>query len=267
MTDAPLDPKLSDRDRSDLAAYADGSLSARRRAALDERLASDPALRARLDEQRAGLSAIRAADVRAPLSLRERLEDQRRRAAPAARRRRIIVGGGLAGAAGAVALTLALVLPGDVPGGPSLVQAARLSTLAPTGPPPTPKPGNPGLLNISSGSVTFPDWKDIEWPASGMRTDQLGDRSITTVFYVREGRTVGYSIVAGRRLRVPAATTDEVVGDTRYHLFQAGRLRVVTWVRDGQTCVLTGRTTKPEILFKLAAYRGPHAAPGPAERG
>jgi hypothetical protein len=162
---------------------------------------------------------------------------------------------------GAVALTLALVLPGDVPGGPSLVQAARLSTLAPTGPAPGPQPGNTGLLNVSSGAVTFPDWKDIKWPASGMRTDRLGDRSITTVFYVREGRTVGYSIVAGGRLRVPAATTDKVVGDTRYHLFKAGKLQVVTWVRDGQTCVLSGSTTKPERLFKLAAYRGPHAAP------
>ena len=95
-----LSEPYDDRLMADLAAAADGTLPRARQVELEQRAAGDPELAAALDEQRRAVTLIRgaAAEVRAPLALRERLEaDRARLARPRARRRWFSVA--LAGAA------------------------------------------------------------------------------------------------------------------------------------------------------------------------
>ena len=80
---------LSETEEAELAAFADGQLDPERRAALERRMASEPALASAYERQRAGLVAISAAAaaVSAPLALRTRVRGDaahRSRAAPVA---------------------------------------------------------------------------------------------------------------------------------------------------------------------------------------
>src|SRR5688572_28067666 len=89
-----------DRLLADLAAAADGTLSPARQAEVEAMAAADADLAAALERQRRAGTLIQgaAAEVRAPLALRERLEaDRARLARPRARRRWFSVA--LAGAA------------------------------------------------------------------------------------------------------------------------------------------------------------------------
>src|SRR5436305_4068968 len=137
----------SEHELAELGALADGSLPPERRAEVEARAAADPELGRLLDEQRRAVAMLRtaAAEVRAPLSLRERVEAERRRAAPRARRRQFGLISGLAAGIAVVALALALTLPGGAPGGPTVVQAAGLSALPPTAAAPQRSDGSPLL--------------------------------------------------------------------------------------------------------------------------
>ena len=151
-----------------------------------------------MDDERAQ-QLIDDAAVPAPARLRARVAALRAQAAPRARRRRRLAAAGAAGAAGATAVTLALTLPGDVPGGPSIVEAASLSERPATAPAPPRRPGAPDLLAAHVEGVAFPEWRAIRWPATGSRTDVLdGRRPVrgpSTIVTRREGR---------RHLRCPA---------------------------------------------------------------
>src|SRR5204863_5708342 len=94
-------------------------------------------------------AVVRAAGGTMPAGLRARLEAVRRERAPGARRWRIALGAGLATAAAATALALALTLPGDVPGGPTVVQAAQLAGQPPRRPAPDHLAGDATRLNVS----------------------------------------------------------------------------------------------------------------------
>jgi hypothetical protein len=205
---------------------------------------------------------IRAAAVPAPARLRARVDALRAQAAPRARRRRRLAAVGAAAAAGATALVLALTLPGDVPGGPTIVQAAALSGRPATQAAPPPWPGDPSRLSAAVEGVAFPDWGAIRWPATGVRTDVLGDRRVVTVFYARGPAVVGYQIVSGQRLPPPVSTDQEIIGETLYRTFRAGGRTIVTWVEGDHTCVVSGRGVPAEVLRKLAAWgaEGPQAA-------
>ena len=124
-----LSEPYDDRLMADLAAAADGTLPHARQAELEALAEQDAELAAALDEQRRAMTLIRgaAAEVRAPLALRERLEaDRARLARPRARRRWFSVA--TAGAlAAAVLLAVVLAGPGgpDAPGGRRVRRAAR----------------------------------------------------------------------------------------------------------------------------------------------
>src|SRR2546423_3473066 len=124
-------PSHNERELADLAALADGSLAPERRSEVEARVAADPELRALADEQRRAVKLTRsaAAETRAPLALRERVEADRQRLAPRARRRRRGLMGGLAAALAVAVLAVVLALPGGAPGRPTLVQAASLTAL------------------------------------------------------------------------------------------------------------------------------------------
>jgi len=257
MEPATPENRLDDRTRRELAALADGSLPERRRADAQARVDASPELRALLVEQRRALEAIRAADRPAPAALRARIGAQRRALAPRMRRRRIAVRGSLAGVTAATALVLALVLPGDLPGGPTIVSAAQFARGPAQLPPPSQDASSPKLLDASVAGVRYPYWDDtFGWRAAGARTDSLGGRRVRTVFYVKDGHRIGYAIIPGSPLSPPAATAQRYIAGTRLRSFTAQGRDVVTWTRGGHTCVLSGTGVSRRLLYKLAAWKG-----------
>ena len=54
---------------------------------------------------------------------------------------------------------------------------------------------------MAVGGVTFPSWeRAFGWRATGARTDTVGGREVTTVFYANSrGQRIGYAIAAGPR--------------------------------------------------------------------
>jgi anti-sigma factor RsiW len=243
--------ELSERDRRDLAALADGLLTGRRRAALEARVASEPALAAALARQRiASTTRDRAATVSAPSSLRERIDAAQRPRASSRRRRALVP----AVAALAVAVLAAvLVLPGGAPGGPSVVEAAALGQRPAVEP--APRPATDKLLDRRGAGLPFPDWSQkFGWRATGARTDTLDGRRMTTVFYAKGAQRIAYTIAGGAALKEPDGN-DRIVEGTRVRLVRAGQPALVTWLRRGHTCVLSG-TADPEILRKLAGWKG-----------
>src|SRR5439155_12566826 len=141
---------------------------------------------------------VRSIDVPAPESLHRRVEsliarrgDERgsapRRAIALVYRAlgstpRLAVAG--AGMAAALALALALSLGGGGASGPSLREAAAVTQLPATAAAPRESHTRPAALLASVDSVPFPYWQDrLGWRATGARTDRVGARQITTVFY------------------------------------------------------------------------------------
>ncbi|MDQ6821308.1 MAG: hypothetical protein M3076_13395 [Actinomycetota bacterium] len=242
----------------DLAALADGSLRDHgRRAELQRRIDASPELSATYErERRVVLALSEARGERAPAGLRMRIETAR----PSARKRarlRISYGLALAGGVAAVLLVLALALPGG-PGGPSISQAAALALKGAAAPAPALDPAAPGArLEKSVRAVYFPNWAwNFGWKAIGQRTDTFYGRQAVTVYYRRGSQVVAYTIVDLPALRLPAARATWIRGANYRTLHLSGRL-VVTWRRDGQTCVLSGAQVNPGVLRTLAAWDAP----------
>jgi len=256
-------PSPNERQLADLAALADGSLAPERRAEVEARVEADPELRALLDEQRRAVDLVRtaAADARAPLALRERIEADRKRLAPRARRRRRGLMGGLAAALAVAVLALVLALPGGTPGGPTLVQAAGLTALPPTTSPPGRADGSK-LLDTAVDGVAYPYWGDsFAWETTGARRDRLDGRDTATVFYEKNGKRIGYTIVSGRALKTPAGARTIVLNGVQLRSFTRGGRTVVTWLRSGHTCVLAGENVPAPVLLKLATWKGKGGVP------
>jgi hypothetical protein len=206
---------------------------------------------------------VRAVDVRAPETLHRRVQEMV--ASPAPRRRGW--GGALDGrlkptlAAMAVAASVGAaiaLLTGGVqrPPGPSVSAASRLTLSAATMGAPGESTAHAAQLNVAVDGVAFPYWKErFGWRATGARTDTLGGRSVTTVFYSGPaGRRIGYAIVGGAP--APATSGGTIVwhGGVAYRLRQIGDAPVVTWQRDGRLCVLSGRGVNGATLVRLASW-------------
>jgi hypothetical protein len=256
-------PSLNERELADLAALADGSLAPERRAEVEARVESDPELAALVEEQRSAVDLVRtaAADARAPLSLRERVEADRQRLAPRARRRRRGLMGGLAAALAVAALALVLALPGGTPGAPNVVQAAGLTALPPTTAAPERSAGSK-LLDTAVDGVAYPYWGDsFAWETTGARRDRLHGRDTATVFYGKNGKRIGYTIVSGPALKTPASARTTVLGGVTLRSFTHDGRTVVTWLRSGHTCVLAGTNVPLPVLLRLAAWKGKGGVP------
>lgn len=249
---------LSPREQADLSALADGTIDPARRAQLEARIAESPQLAALYERERRVVELLHGANsrTRAPLGLRERIEAQRPSRAKQARRR-IGYAGGLAAALAVVALALVLLLPGGSPGAPSVSQAAGLAALGANQPAPMPDPTNPAKLGSDVEFVYFPNWeKRFGAPAVGKRTDTFGGRPATTVYYRLNGKTIAYTIVGEPAL--PGLPSDHtVLHGTKLWTFEHNGLQVVTWRRDGRTCILSSTDVAPAQLRKLAAWRAP----------
>jgi hypothetical protein len=225
----------------DLTRLADGTLRGPRRERLELLIAGSPDLQHRLGEQRRAVAAARwvAERERAPLAVR-----MRQRALTARRRRRshrlfprpLHLGLGLGGPVAALALTLAL--SGGVEPGLTVAQAAALATRPALATVPEPNQDSNTLPRLRAAGLRFPYWEDrFGWRATGTRTDRIGARVLTTVFYRRGAQEIAYTIVSGEPLTPNRAAT--------------GR-STVTWLRYGHTCVLSGRGVAVGELIKLA---------------
>ncbi|HEY2283036.1 MAG TPA: hypothetical protein VGH60_05740 [Solirubrobacteraceae bacterium] len=219
---------------------------------------------------------VRAVDVRAPETLHRQVQEMVA-AHPASRRgarrkgRNGLPGGALNGrlrltlAAMALAASagaaLALLTGGDThraaqPAGPSVSAASRLTLSAATTGAPRESATHAAQLELAVDGVAFPYWKEhFGWRATGARTDTLGGRSVTTVFYDGPGgRRIGYAIVGGAP--APATRGGALVWHrgVAYRLQRVGAVPVVTWQRDGRLCVLSGRGVNGATLVALASW-------------
>jgi anti-sigma factor RsiW len=246
---------LSPAQLAQLSALADGSLDPARREAVEAWIASSPELRDLYERERLAVGLMRqAAAERAPARLRIRAEG---RSAIRARRHGIRKGYAVvAGAMAAAASAAVLLLPGGAPGSPSVSQAAELALRGPLAPAPAPDSADPrAKLADRFQEVYFPNWSTtLGWRAVGMRRDRLGGRPTTTVYYRREGRLIAYTIVGAPALSPPSARVRESNGYELRVLSLAGRT-VVTWRRDGHTCVLSAARVPLRMLEQLAGWR------------
>jgi hypothetical protein len=237
---------------AELTALADGTLRGRRRARMLAEVGRSPELAERFEKQRRAVAALGTVEERAPAWLRARVEPERRR-------RRIpfslpLAGGLAAGAA--FALILALVLPGGA-GGPSVVEAAELGAQLSEAPAPGPDPAQPELLDARAAGLAFPNWAEgFGWRAAGRRVDELDGRRAVTVFYEKGGRRIGYTILSGDPIEPPEAARSAVRDGTTLHGLTADGRVIVTWLRGGRTCILSGAGVDAATLLDLAAWKG-----------
>jgi hypothetical protein len=255
-----MDEKMTDDSQfpeAELARLADGSLPATRQDELHAELQRSPALARALGEQEQAVSLVRAIDVQAPDSLRLWLQEQtqeQKQTSPKRHRswfrpRIAFPALGVAVAAVAAAVVIAVGGGSSVP---TLDQATRAALAPSTMPAPT--EADATTLDVSAGGIQFPYWEHtVGWEAAGARVDSLGGRHVVTVFYrdMDGARRVGYTIVTGPPVDVNGGVR-VISHGIPYTLKRAGETRLITWLRNGHTCVIAGRGVTYATLLKLA---------------
>ncbi|HYB27137.1 MAG TPA: hypothetical protein VEF89_11030 [Solirubrobacteraceae bacterium] len=243
----------------DLARLADGTLAGPRRELAEWLVARSPALQRRLSEQRWVVAATRAAAQRERAPLSVRMRHRALSARPARRRARWLTPRRLGLGLGAPAVTLATILALIAGGEPGLTvaQAATLAARPAVATVAEPPDGRVTLPRLRAAGLPFPYWEDrFGWRATGARTDRIDGRVMTTVFYRRGAQRIAYTIVSGKPLATGAGVRTLTRARTQLASFStAGGQRVVTWLRQGHTCVLSGRDVPAAALFQLAAWR------------
>lgn len=249
--------KLSAQEMAELAALADGTLSAERREALEARVASSPELQELVDRQRRAVTLTRAAASEpVPASLQASVEGNIRRPRESRGSRRLVPSLALGGVAVAVAAVLVTLVLTGAPSGPTVADAARLAASQPTEPAPARAGKDWSKLDASVDGVAFPDFtRAFGWRQSGMRRDQVNGRAATAVYYSKDGKRIGYVILAGSALPAPSGAHSVERNGVSYDALTVDGRPTVTWERLGHTCVLTGATSRSELLA-LAAWHG-----------
>jgi hypothetical protein len=260
MTDPADNPSIEPSRLAELSALADGTLAPERRADAAARIASSPELSSLYERERRVVELLHEARStdRAPAGLRARIEASRPKRSVVLRRR-AGYGGALAGALAAAVLALVLVLPGGSPGAPSVSQAAGLAVLGPSMSAPAVDQTTPSKLDTSvDGEVYFPNWSTTRFrsPATGARTDTINGRNAVTVYYRWRDDQIAYTIVGAPALKTPSAQATTLKGVDLRTFMNDGRT-VVTWQRDGHTCVLSAKGVPAQVLQHLAAWEAP----------
>ncbi len=214
-------------------------------------------------------AALRALDdVVAPDRLRmavaEAVADAEHAQAPRRSRRRLRRGGRRLARVVATQLVIVLALAfaaqrmlvaGGGNGGiatPSARDTATVALRQPTGPAPMATAGGETLA-AHAGPIAFPTWTRAGWHAVGARSDTVGGHAVRTVFYAdAAGRRIGYAIADAQ---LPVAGGQLVARNgAQLRVLERGATSVVTWRRDGRTCVLAGRGVPVGQLLTLAGY-------------
>jgi hypothetical protein len=253
---------MDEATQRELAALADGSLQPAAREALLRRAETSPELAEALARQRHAVTAIRAAAPPAPDALRARVAamvaaadgpggtaTEGHRRARLLRPRTFALGSTVAALAAA-----AVILFAGGAQGPSVADAAQVALAPARSPAPAAQPAA-GTLAASVDGVAYPYWADTTgWRATGSRSDAVDGRSVHTVFYAdAKGRRIGYTIASGSPLPAKGGTTVEQDG-AAYRVIRSGGATIVTWLRDGHTCILAARGVQANVLVGLAAW-------------
>jgi hypothetical protein len=206
---------------------------------------------------------VRAIDAKAPDSLHRKVDSMIEAARPAPRRSRAGSLGSAprlaaAGAIVAAAATVAIVL-GSGGGGSSGLrprEAFALTLQAPTQAAPRESPNNHAQLAEGVEGVSFPYWgRRLGWRPVGARSDRLAGRTVTTVFYAdSRGRRIGYAIVGGSPAPRPTGGRVRWRSGTPYRLLSENGVPVVSWMRGGHLCVVSGRGVGTATLLRLASW-------------
>lgn len=205
---------------------------------------------------------VRSIDVRAPQELHEHVRALVAERAPAVagRRMRRLRLGLLVGApavAVAVIAVLVVVVTGSGSSPLTVDQAVALTLKPPTMAAPVENPRDGSQLMVAVDGIPFPYWEDrFGWRATGERVDRVGGREVTTVYYANgRDRWLGYAIVGGTP--APAVAKGRLVAraGTSYWLWSSRGASVVTWLRDGRLCVVTGHGVSNHTLLALAGWR------------
>jgi len=135
---------------------------------------------------------------------------------------------------------------------PAVRDVAPVALRAPTAPAPAARPGGE-LLAAQAGPIAFPTWTRVGWHAVGARDDTVRGHAVRTVFYAdAAGRRIGYAIADAQ---LPVAGGHVVTRrGARLRVLARGATAIVTWRRDGRTCVLAAHGVPVERLLTLASY-------------
>ncbi len=208
---------------------------------------------------------VRSIDVPAPRELHRRIEAMVADRTTARRRRQPALRCSFAGALAAAVIAVAVLLATSGGGSTLTLRTAVALTLRPaTMPAPAQSTHDSSALAADVEGVAFPYWEDRGWRATGERVDRAAGRSVTTVFYHggHGGQWFGYAIVAGTP--APSVSGGRVItrGGVSYRFTGADGAEVMTWLRNGHLCVVTGHDVSDATLLSLASVGGPgaHAA-------
>lgn len=244
-----------------LAREADGTLRESERRELADQIGASPELAAELELQGQAVSLMQQLSTeQAPPELHASIQSLvAAEPAPRPRARGTWRLAPVAAVAVAVIALVAVLLSSGSSSTPSVKQAALLALRASTEPSPAESPGRSAVLLRKVDGISFPYWQhDLGWSTSGARNDRYAGRSATTVFYSAAGASagaarVGYTILSGDALPLPKAPAVEHGGVPYYVLSDHGAT-VVTWRRNGHTCILAARGVAPQTLLHLAAW-------------
>jgi hypothetical protein len=216
-----------------------------------------------MSEQHQGvIQALSQNGPLAPPALRWRIEAElsranERRGSERPLLRRLAPAGAIAASLAVLALVLS-VLFGN--GNPSVTEVHGLSAAGPEAPAPPPTRDAEEELTAQVDGVHFPNPKlrpGFEWRPVGQRSDRFDGRTTRTVFYEHEGHLIGYTIVGGSPLEIPADAER-----VRKHGVDVALLSdehghdIATFERGGKTCVISGHVEKRSTLVRLATWSG-----------
>jgi hypothetical protein len=162
------------------------------------------------------------------------------------------VASGASGAVAAATFAAAAVLAlGGGAGSPTVAAAATLGTRVPLSATGATVPG------VTAAGIQFPDWSyQFALKASGVRHDSLDGRLATTVFYAGGGQRIAYTIISGSPVRAGVVTSSATWNGIQLRTFSTKNRAVVTWLRNGHTCVLSGSQSLLKAMMRLAVWKG-----------
>ncbi len=122
---------------------------------------------------------------------------------------------------------------------------------------------NPKLLSRRRRGGALPqlEAESSAGARAGRRSDELDGRTAQTVFYEHGGKRVAYTIVSGKGIPAPEGSRPATRNGVHFHSLAGEGRRVVTWWRDGRTCVLSSADVGDHELIKLATWKGDGAVP------
>lgn len=272
MTDKHDDNDQIQPGEAELTRLADGTLPESEREQLRARVAGAPELQLRLRQQQRAVSLVQSTgEIAAPASLHASVAEltdatARGRARGRGRGRTAVdrpqsaiwrprASLGLVAVAAVLIAVVSVALHGRT--APTVGSTARLALAPATGGAPSLSATDHDVLAIrpvGAPRIPFPSYAHLTaWRATGVRHDTLSGRHVTTVFYSVAGTRVGYSIVSGAPLSMPSGSTVRGPTGVRYVFVSSGGAHIITWRRDGHTCVIAGRSIARSTLLALAA--------------